>query len=330
MWLYGVAYRVIGHQWRSTARRRRLEDRLRSVGFRPVAAADEPVSTATSTASSSPRSARLGDTDAEVLRLVAWEQLSVADVAAVLGIDPNAAQATAAPCPAQPRSRVRPAPVPPDLDPRCSDRRCPVITEDEVMRLLERADPARRDDVAPVVDAAGYLDALRTRSTTVTLIDTEPDTDPTAEPSPMADHRRRRGAVVVIVVGALVLATRDDDDRTADPRRPPPSPPTTPAADGREIARGFLEADDAFDADRALTYLTDDARRRDVRDPGASSGWNSSFSEAQRTRRSTSTASNKASRPRASSFVAPTTSTAQVRRDRARPVHRQLLGSHHP
>ena len=36
LWLYRVAYRVIGHQWRSTARRQRLEDRLRSVVGCPV------------------------------------------------------------------------------------------------------------------------------------------------------------------------------------------------------------------------------------------------------------------------------------------------------
>ena len=33
---------------------------------------------------------RLGRTDAEVLRLSAWEQLGIADIAAVLNIDPNA------------------------------------------------------------------------------------------------------------------------------------------------------------------------------------------------------------------------------------------------
>jgi RNA polymerase sigma-70 factor (ECF subfamily) len=34
--------------------------------------------------------ARLGATDVEVLLLVAWERLSVVDIAAVLGIAPNA------------------------------------------------------------------------------------------------------------------------------------------------------------------------------------------------------------------------------------------------
>ena len=43
MWLYGVASRVVGHQWRSAARRRRLEDRLHSVVRRPAPAAEEPV-----------------------------------------------------------------------------------------------------------------------------------------------------------------------------------------------------------------------------------------------------------------------------------------------
>jgi hypothetical protein len=47
-----------------------------------------------------------------------------------------------------------------------------VITDDEVMRLFERADPARLDDSAPVIDAAGYLDTLRTRSIDVTLTKT--------------------------------------------------------------------------------------------------------------------------------------------------------------
>ena len=38
VWLYGVAYRVIGHQWRTTARRRRLDVRMRSVVDRPASA----------------------------------------------------------------------------------------------------------------------------------------------------------------------------------------------------------------------------------------------------------------------------------------------------
>src|SRR5262245_12385178 len=118
-------------------------------------------------------------------------------------------EATAAPCPPEPRSRVRPAAVRP-ARPRCSDRRCPVTTEDEVMRLLERADPVRERGAAPAVDSASYLDALRTRSN-VTTIETTPT--PTRRPS---RHRRpilitAAAAVAAIVVGALALTTRDNE-----------------------------------------------------------------------------------------------------------------------
>jgi RNA polymerase sigma-70 factor, ECF subfamily len=90
VWLYGVAYRVVGHQWRSTARRRRLEARLRSVALRPGSAADESVIDGDDSRLVLVAAARLSDTDAEVLRLRAWEQLGITDIAAVLEIAPNA------------------------------------------------------------------------------------------------------------------------------------------------------------------------------------------------------------------------------------------------
>lgn len=90
VWLYGVAYRVVGHQWRSALRRRRLEVRLLSVGRRAAVGADETVLDEEESGLVLAAAARLGDTDAEVLRLSAWEQLGIADIAAVLHIDPNA------------------------------------------------------------------------------------------------------------------------------------------------------------------------------------------------------------------------------------------------
>ena len=101
-----------------------------------------------------------------------------------------------------------------------------MITEDEVMRLLERADPARSSHTIPDADAAGYLAALRTRSTTVTLIGTEPT--PTRP-----EHRHHwpiiavaaAAAVVAIVVGGLVLAPAMTTRTNRFPP-PPPSPPT--------------------------------------------------------------------------------------------------------
>ena len=45
VWLYTVAYRVIGHQRRASARRRRLDDRLRAIAVRPGSGADEGIVT---------------------------------------------------------------------------------------------------------------------------------------------------------------------------------------------------------------------------------------------------------------------------------------------
>ena len=86
-----------------------------------------------------------------------------------------------------------------------------MTTEDEVMRLLRRADPDSGRADTPSVDGTDYLAALRTRSTSVTLIDTEPT--PT---QPEGRHRSliiaaAAAAAVAIVVSGLVIATRSDD-----------------------------------------------------------------------------------------------------------------------
>jgi RNA polymerase sigma factor (sigma-70 family) len=90
LWLYGVAYRVIGNHWRSAARRRRLEDRLRVIEGGAASASDDAVVAADQGRLVRDAAARLNEKDADVLRLAAWEQLSTADIAAVLGIAPNA------------------------------------------------------------------------------------------------------------------------------------------------------------------------------------------------------------------------------------------------
>ena len=126
------------------------------------------------------------------------------------------------------------------------------MTEDEVIQLLEQADPARRVEPGPTVDAVGYLDALRTRSTTVTLLDTAPT-------SPPPEHRHHwpiiivaAAAVVAIVVGGLVIAARHETSGTHIPAAPPTTIPATtinatPAevAAAEETARGFMDAENA-------------------------------------------------------------------------------------
>jgi ketosteroid isomerase-like protein len=135
-----------------------------------------------------------------------------------------------------------------------------VITDDEVMRIFERADPARVDDHAWVLDATGYLDVLRTRSNDMTIIETAS--------IPTQPHGRRRwpaiavaaAALVLIVVGVLVLAARED---ATEPSTPIPTSttlapaPTVASAD--EIATTYLAALAAHDAEQAASSLSDGA-----------------------------------------------------------------------
>ncbi|MFW2336010.1 RNA polymerase sigma factor [Ilumatobacter sp.] len=90
LWLYRVAYRVVGHQWRSTGRRRRLDDKLRAVAPPPSGDAGDEVVEHEERRLVLEAATRLGEKDAEILRLAAWEQLPIADIAALLDIAPNA------------------------------------------------------------------------------------------------------------------------------------------------------------------------------------------------------------------------------------------------
>jgi RNA polymerase sigma-70 factor (ECF subfamily) len=81
-WLYGVARRVLANQRRGIARRSRLIERLTTFRSTPIVPAPvEPVIEAL---------ARLSPDDQELLRLVVWEELTHAEIAAILGISPNA------------------------------------------------------------------------------------------------------------------------------------------------------------------------------------------------------------------------------------------------
>ena len=80
-WLYGVTRRLLANQRRSATRRVRLFDRLRS-----SLAVSPPSVTVTVEAAL----ASLPERDQEILRLVAWESLTHAEVGVVIGISPNA------------------------------------------------------------------------------------------------------------------------------------------------------------------------------------------------------------------------------------------------
>jgi len=82
-WLLGTARRVLANQRRGAERRARLTLRLRE--RRETASASSPGDTAVLEAL-----AQLKPEDQELLRLVAWEELGNAEIAAVLGITANA------------------------------------------------------------------------------------------------------------------------------------------------------------------------------------------------------------------------------------------------
>jgi hypothetical protein len=137
-----------------------------------------------------------------------------------------------------------------------------MITDDEVMRLFERADPARLKDVTPTIDSWGYLEAIVTRSNDMTITESETTTqlEPTRPPR-WSMIVLAAAAVVAIVGGGIVLASRDEP---AQPVTNQPAAVTEPVAiesnaSAADVARGFVDAFGAFDTDQAMSYLADGA-----------------------------------------------------------------------
>ena len=82
LWLFGVARRVLANQARGARRRERLWHRLRDRSA-PIHA-ELPVRSGGGSAAIALRS--LSDADRELLALLAWEGLEVAEIAQVLGV----------------------------------------------------------------------------------------------------------------------------------------------------------------------------------------------------------------------------------------------------
>ena len=125
-----------------------------------------------------------------------------------------------------------------------------IITDDNVWELFQRADPARRPDIAPFTDAATYLEGLRTGDATVTKIDDAPSSRrPTWRGWPLA---RVAAVAAVIAAGALVLVNRDGERtatvEVATESVPEASPPMPYFVDLDTGARTALNSvDNAYD-----------------------------------------------------------------------------------
>lgn len=91
-WLYSVAYRTIGHHYRSSRRRRRLHEKLNALGVDLQIDTEEIVVLDHESRQVHRALETLRASDQEILRLNAWEELTVGDIATVLDIEPEAAK----------------------------------------------------------------------------------------------------------------------------------------------------------------------------------------------------------------------------------------------
>lgn len=89
LWLFGVARRVLANQQRGERRRRRLSLRLHAL---PAEHAPAPADRAGETELARAALQRLTAEQRDLLGLVAWEGLSTAELAVVLGCSENAAK----------------------------------------------------------------------------------------------------------------------------------------------------------------------------------------------------------------------------------------------
>lgn len=84
-WLFGIAYRVLSHQWRGRDRYQRLQRRLSGTATRVEPAAEESAERHWEYELVLEAARRLKDSDQEILRLAGWEELAHSDIAEMLG-----------------------------------------------------------------------------------------------------------------------------------------------------------------------------------------------------------------------------------------------------
>lgn len=90
LWLFGVARNVVRNADRSSRRWMRLNLRLRGVAPEPNPSPETLVVRRSGDERVLAALGSLSESDQEVLRLSAWEELSTAEIAVLLGVDPHA------------------------------------------------------------------------------------------------------------------------------------------------------------------------------------------------------------------------------------------------
>jgi len=89
-WLYSVAYRVLGRQWRSASRRQTLVEKLAGAGLEYVAPPEMFVVADHESDQVVRAVSKLKPNDREIIRLAVWEDLDRPQIALVLGISTDA------------------------------------------------------------------------------------------------------------------------------------------------------------------------------------------------------------------------------------------------
>lgn len=91
-WLYRIAYLVLTNHWRGTGRRRRLHEKLGSIGVDTVPSIPDQLVVRAEVQEVLEAAKRLREEDQELLRLSLWEHLSMEEMASVLGVSANTAK----------------------------------------------------------------------------------------------------------------------------------------------------------------------------------------------------------------------------------------------
>ena len=91
-WLYRIAYLVLTNHWRRTGRRRKLGEKLATIGMEPAPLIADQLIVREEVREVLEAAARLREDDQELLRLSLWEHLSMEEMAGVLGVNANTAK----------------------------------------------------------------------------------------------------------------------------------------------------------------------------------------------------------------------------------------------
>lgn len=91
-WLYRIAYLVLTNHWRGTGRRKRLNEKLATIGVEPMPLIPDQLVVREEVRQVLDAARRLSVDDQELLRLSLWEHLSMDDMADVLGVNANTAK----------------------------------------------------------------------------------------------------------------------------------------------------------------------------------------------------------------------------------------------